>query len=81
MIINLSLNNFGDKGAGYLLAALEKSDSNIKYLSLSGCGLTEISVFGRMLCRNETLEKLDISNNRIREVSVPIRILSFNFYY
>lgn len=73
-IINLSLNNFGNKGAEYLLEALEQSESNIKSLSISGCGLTETSVFGRMLCRNETIEKLDISNNRIIEVSIPTGI-------
>lgn len=68
-VINLRLNRFGDHGITFLFASLEKDSTNVKYLSVPGCGMTEKTSFTQMLHRNNTLQKLDISNNRIGEVS------------
>lgn len=76
-VINLRLNLFGDQGVKFLLAALEKGGTNVKSLSIPGCGITEKTYFSKMLCKNNTLEKLDISNNRIGEVSNRIYISLF----
>lgn len=66
--INLRLNSFGDQGAKFLFGSLEKEGKTIKTLSIAGCAITKKTSFARMLCRNKTLEVLDISNNRIGEV-------------
>lgn len=66
--LNLRLNTFGNQGAAFLLQALEKGAKTIKSLSISGCGITGRTSFGKILGNNKTLEELDISNNRIGEV-------------
>lgn len=77
--INLRLNSFGDQGAQFLFLALEKSGKSIKILMVPGCGITKKTSIYRMLSKNNTLEVLDISNNRIGEVSLRFKIFFSEF--
>lgn len=77
-VVNLRMNNIGDRGAQYLLHALSARRSKIKTLIISGCGITGESSFSKLLGHNNTLETLDISNNRIGEVrNINRRCTSF----
>lgn len=66
--LNIRLNNISDEGGQYLLGALEEYGKTVKYLFMAGCGLTKNIAFEKFLFKNNTLEILDISNNRIGEV-------------
>lgn len=68
-VLNLRLNEIGDDGGQYLITALVRDAVNLKSLIISGCGLTKKTEnLGKMIAFNNTLETLDISNNRLEEV-------------
>lgn len=69
-VINLRLNLFGDQGVKFLFTALENGSTNVKSLSIPGCGITGKTLFTKLLLKNNMLEKIDISNNRIGRVSI-----------
>nr|XP_022918868.1 T-complex-associated testis-expressed protein 1-like [Onthophagus taurus] len=64
--LNVRLNIINSKGGKFLFYALTKGKNVLKKLNLSGCGLNRRNVeIDELLRSNETLEKLNLSNNRM----------------
>ncbi|XP_071052582.1 uncharacterized protein [Onthophagus taurus] len=64
--LNVRLNIINSKGGKFLFYALTKGKNVLKELNLSGCGLNRRNVeIDELLRSNETLEKLNLSNNRM----------------
>lgn len=59
------------KGGEYLNKVLVKGGRYLRSLIVAGCGLTEENLeIQQTIHNNGTLKELDISNNRLGEVSV-----------
>lgn len=68
-VLDLRLNSIGRLGGQYLINVCTKEAVYLKQLYISGCGLTsENENIGKMIAFNETLEVLDMSNNKLGEV-------------
>lgn len=67
--LDLHLNNCSDQAGNILLTSLVKYNRSLKSVLLSSCSLTNHFRIARALKHRNSIEKLDVSNNALGEVT------------